>query len=64
MLSDRLALTGVARLCVITQNGRLLVRFPVRAHDQIAGSVPSGAYEKQLTDVSDIDVSLPPFPSL
>ena len=40
-------------LGVVQKTGRSQVRFPVRAHAWVAGSVPSqGAYERQPTSVS------------
>ena len=50
-------------LDVIPQSERSLVRFQVRTHAWVVGSVPSqGTYERQQTNVSHIDVSLPLSP--
>ena len=51
----------------IPQSKSSLVRFPVRAHVWVIGSVPGqGAFKRQPIDVSHINVSLPlsPFLSL
>ena len=52
-------------LGVVQQGERSPVQSPVRAHARAAGSVPGqGMYERQLFDVSLLNLSPPPFPSL
>ena len=46
-------LVWLSGLGVVLQTERSRVRFPVRAHAWVAGSVPDwGAYERQPVDVS------------
>lgn len=46
-------LCGSVGWCIVPHTKGLWVRFPVRAHSQVAGSIPGWeAYGRQLIDVS------------
>ena len=68
MLNKETAFTSVAQLSVIPQSQRLPVRFPLRAHAWVTGSVTGqGAYERPPVSVSpsyqcSLPLFLPPFP--